>query len=112
MNFAEGGSSDEDFEVEAKKKKAASGKTKRSKECPGCGAMLAISVRECGLCDYQFTSKSLLMTQQSAAQEAVQIRDKFPFEPERVRVILLFFLCTLHWSVHILSIYCPTHTHT
>jgi len=88
MNFNEAGSS-EDEEVEVKKKKASTpgnGRTKRSKECPGCGAVLSLSVRECGLCDYQFTSKSMLVTQQSATQEAQQIREKFPFEPERVSV--------------------------
>ncbi len=68
-------------------KKSAGGnssKTKKTKECPGCGAVVSLSVRECGLCDYQFTSKSMAVTMQSAAAESQQIRDKFPFEPERV----------------------------
>ncbi len=90
MTFGDAGSSDDDVEVEVKKKKAGTpGKTKRSKECPGCGAVLSLSVRECGLCDYQFTSKSMLMTQQTAAQESTQIREKFPFEPERVSSLQL-----------------------
>ncbi|KAJ1424135.1 hypothetical protein B484DRAFT_398405, partial [Ochromonadaceae sp. CCMP2298] len=59
-HFDELGSSDDEKEVA--KKKAASGgrKPSRTKECPGCGAILALSVRECRLCDYQFTSKSML----------------------------------------------------
>lgn len=87
MHFNEGGSS-EDEEIEeyrrAKKANAGAAKSKRNKECPGCGAMLALSVRECGLCDYQFTSKSMSNTALSAAQESQNIREKFPFEPERV----------------------------
>jgi hypothetical protein len=73
-------------EKENKKKLITSGNrsSKKTKECPGCGAVLAISVRECRLCDYQFTSKSMLMSQQSIIQESLQVRDRFPFEPERV----------------------------
>lgn len=87
MHFNEGGSSeDEEIEEYRRMKKASAGptKSKRSKECPGCGATVALSVRECGLCDYQFTSKSMSNTALSAAQESANIRDKFPFEPERV----------------------------
>lgn len=69
--------------MRAKRTAANPSKIKRTKECPGCGAILALSVRECRLCDYQFTSKSMLVTTQSAAQESTQIREKFPFEPER-----------------------------
>lgn len=67
------------------------GKTKRTKECPGCGAVVAVSTRECRFCDYQFTSKSLLVNQQSAVQESQTIRERFPFEPERVRFSLVEF---------------------
>ena len=56
----------------------------RAKDCPGCGAVLPISTKECSHCDYQFTSKSMLMSQQSAIDESNTIREKFPFEPERV----------------------------
>lgn len=66
------------------KSKASGQKVKRTKECPGCGAILGLSIRECRLCDYQFTSKSMSMTAQSVAQESIQIRERFPFEPERV----------------------------
>ena len=76
--------------MRAKKTAANPSKTKRTKECPGCGAILALSVRECRLCDYQFTSKSMLVTTQSAAQESTQIRERFPFEPERVSSFAFF----------------------
>ena len=56
----------------------------RAKDCPGCGANLPISTKECSHCDYQFTSKSMLLSQQSAIDESNTIREKFPFEPERV----------------------------
>jgi Uncharacterised protein family UPF0547 len=56
----------------------------RAKDCPGCGAVLPISTKECSHCDYQFTSKSMLVSQQSALEESNTIREKFPFEPERV----------------------------
>jgi ribosomal protein L37AE/L43A len=84
------GSSDEDKEVVIERKKSTTtSKSKRTKECPGCGSLVAISLRECRFCDYQFTSKSLLVNQQSAAQESQTIRDKFPFEPERVSIEIL-----------------------
>lgn len=56
----------------------------RIKECPGCGAHVSLSTRECMHCDYQFTSKSMTVSQASAAEESESIRDRFPFEPERV----------------------------
>jgi len=56
----------------------------RTKECPGCKAMLAVSTKECLYCDYQFTSRSMLQNQYSATEESSFIRDRFPFEPERV----------------------------
>ena len=56
----------------------------RVKECPGCGAMLPTAMKECSHCDYLFTSKSMLVTAQSSMEESQSIRDKFPFEPERV----------------------------
>jgi hypothetical protein len=45
--------------------------------------MVAVAVKECLLCDYQFTSKSMLMTVESAKAESATIRESFPFEPER-----------------------------
>lgn len=88
------GSSDDEMDSDggpSKKKRgprastgASATKVKRTKECPGCGAKHTLSVKECNLCDYQFTSKSMLMSNQSAAEESQSIRDKFPFEPERV----------------------------
>lgn len=86
-HFEDGGSSEEEKEIRQKKATGSASKTKRTKECPGCGAILALSVRECRLCDYQFTSKSMLVSTQSAAQESTQIRERFPFEPERVRLL-------------------------
>lgn len=82
MHFGDIESTDE--EKEEIRKRTTTVKVKRTKECPGCGAHVAVAVRECRLCDYQFTSKSMLVTQETAAQESLDIRDKFPFEPERV----------------------------
>jgi ribosomal protein L37AE/L43A len=88
-------SSEDERDIRLKKAAASSGaKTKRTKECPGCGAVLALSVRECRLCDYQFTSKSMLVTTQSAHQESVSIRERFPFEPERVSSLKLIYCIT------------------
>ncbi len=56
----------------------------RTKECPGCGAFLPLATRDCSYCDYQFTSKSMLVPVQSAVEESQSIRERFPFEPERV----------------------------
>ena len=72
-----------------------SAKSARVKSCPGCGASVSVSVKECSYCDYLFTSKSMLITAQSAADESRQIRDTFPFQPERVRVQLF----ELHYIV-------------
>lgn len=80
------GSSDEedDSDKETKKKKSTPGKkSKRTKECPGCGCLHAVAVKKCDSCDYQFTSKSMLLSTQSAAEESQSIRERFPFEPER-----------------------------
>lgn len=77
-------SEDENVDRVQKRTPGGNGKAKRVKECPGCGANVAVSTKECRFCDYQFTSKSLLVNQQSAAQESQAIRDRFPFEPERV----------------------------
>ena len=77
-------------------KKPVIGKKKssaRAKDCPGCGAVLPISTKECSHCDYQFTSKSMLMSQQSAIDESNTIREKFPFEPERVRTFIRGVCC-------------------
>eukprot|EP00600_Ochromonadales_sp_CCMP1393_P011503 CAMPEP_0175016770 /NCGR_PEP_ID=MMETSP0005-20121125/12007_1 /TAXON_ID=420556 /ORGANISM="Ochromonas sp., Strain CCMP1393" /LENGTH=242 /DNA_ID=CAMNT_0016274071 /DNA_START=33 /DNA_END=759 /DNA_ORIENTATION=+ len=87
-HFGDLGSSDDDEDEPQKPKRTSSAsdakKGKRTKECPGCGQILAVSVANV---DYvitkQFTSKSMLVTQQSAAQESEQIRERFPFEAER-----------------------------
>ena len=56
----------------------------RTKECPGCGAMVGVSIKECSYCDHNFTSKSLLTSSHHTAnQEATDIRQRFSFEPER-----------------------------
>jgi predicted amidophosphoribosyltransferase len=83
---------DDDGDGGPKKKKPASASTSgkkkgRSKQCPGCGAVLPLATKECLHCDYQFTSKSMLVSVQSAAEESQSIREKFPFEPERVRLV-------------------------
>jgi hypothetical protein len=93
FNFGEGSSDDE---VDRKKKPTSSTK-KRTKECPGCGAVVNLSLRECRLCDYQFTSKSMIMGSTTVQQESQSIREKFPFEPERVRFVcfkleIIFFI--------------------
>ena len=93
-NFGDG-SSDEGFEQDEKKKRGPYNKQKRTKECPGCGSVVPLSLRECRLCDYQFTSKSMIMGGTTVQQESQSIRDKFPFEPERVRLFffsILFFV--------------------
>jgi hypothetical protein len=90
-------SSDEDAGMEsddgnARKRKSSArtsrGSTGRSrtKECPGCGSKLSVSIKQCPSCDYQFTSKSMLMlnSSQSIEEESQSIREKFLFEPERV----------------------------
>jgi hypothetical protein len=76
----------------SKSSRPATGKS-RTKECPGCGSRLPISVKVCTSCDYLFTSKSMLMaaSQQSVEEESQTIRDKFPFEPERVLVLYYTF---------------------
>lgn len=92
LSFGEADTDEEEKQItEEKKRRASVAKpTKRTKECPGCGANVPLSVRECRLCDYQFTSKSMLVNQQTASQESSAIRDRFPFEPERV---CYFFFC-------------------
>jgi ribosomal protein L37AE/L43A len=90
LNFGEEADSSE--EEIARKRKSVTGKTKRTKECPGCGTLLSVSIKECSLCDYQFTSKSMLTANQSVAQESNAFREKFPFEPERVFNLLLIYL--------------------
>lgn len=75
--------SSEDEKAE-KKHKSSSGKgSKRTKDCPGCGAVLNISIKQCSLCDYQFTSKSMIASASAMAQESLDVRERYPFEPER-----------------------------
>ena len=93
--FGEYPSSEEEKEIKKKLTSSTGKNSKRTKECPGCGAVLTISVRECRLCDYQFTSKSMLMSQQSILQESLLVRDRFPFEPERVRIRISFIVLTI-----------------
>eukprot|EP01031_Cornospumella_fuschlensis_P038599 gene38600-46925_t len=85
LSFGDASTDDEEREIAEEKKRRASltKASARKKECPGCGSQLPVSARECKSCDYQFTSKSMLVNQQSAIQESLSIRDKFPFEPER-----------------------------
>jgi ribosomal protein L37AE/L43A len=71
----------------------------RSKECPGCGALLGLAIRECTYCDYTFTSKSMLPGTQSAIDESRTIRNRFPFEPERVSIGFSWPASPLNWSV-------------
>ena len=75
-----------DSDDDGGKSRGTSVKKARAKECPGCGAMVGISTKQCGSCDYLFTSKSMLLLNSSvtAADESKSIRDRFPFEPERV----------------------------
>eukprot|EP01035_Chromulina_nebulosa_P019284 gene19284-25143_t len=58
-------------------------KSKRTKDCPGCGAKHPVAMKLCTFCDYQFTNKSMLITSQSAAEESENIRESFSFEAER-----------------------------
>ena len=60
-------------------------KLQRTKQCPGCGASCPSALKECGSCDYRFTSKSLSMQYSAAslADESKEIQERFPFEPER-----------------------------
>lgn len=85
--FLDLASDEEDMETEPEETKrrstSRSSKRMRQKECPGCGAMLSVSMRECPYCDNQFSSKSMLVTTQTAAEESNVVRAKFPFEPER-----------------------------
>ena len=57
----------------------------RTKECPGCGAKVGVSIKECNYCDHMFTAKSALTTQdnKTAVEEATAIRERFMFEPEK-----------------------------
>jgi hypothetical protein len=54
----------------------------RTKECPGCGAKVGVSLKECTYCDHLFTvAKERSVEVQK--EEAQNIREKFNFEPER-----------------------------
>lgn len=55
----------------------------RTKECPGCGAKLGVSIKECSYCDYAFTSRSMLVATTTVEEESANIRSRFAFEPER-----------------------------
>jgi hypothetical protein len=87
---------------EKEKRAMGTNRVKRTKECPGCGNIVAISTKECRSCDYQFTSKSLLTGLQSATQESNNIRELFPFEPERVRANYCIGISSIHLDSHIL----------
>ena len=50
-----------------------------------------MATRECRQCDYKFTSKTTAVTQQVQVQESQSIRERFPFEPEKVRLFAKFF---------------------
>ncbi len=78
-----GGDDNEEERKQRKKKSMLA--NRKTKECPGCGAMVSSSVKECGSCDYRFTSKALLMATSGItnADESSAIRDRFLFEPER-----------------------------
>ena len=92
--FADIGSDDDGDKplTTAKSRGDNKGKPKsRLKECPGCGALLGTATRECLHCDYQFTSKSMLVSTQSAVEESQSIREKFPFEADRVSYIIYSF---------------------
>lgn len=67
------------------------------KECPACGAQVQISTKTCAYCDYSFSAKSLV-SNVTAEDESANIRERFPFEPERVR-----FLCVYLFSIHGIS---------
>jgi transcriptional regulator NrdR family protein len=86
-------SSEEEKAITAEKRRIAALKNqsvKRSKECPGCGSMVTMATRECSQCDYKFTSKTSLSNQQTQVQESQGIRDRFPFEPEKVAALSYF----------------------
>lgn len=78
-----GGDDNEEERKQRKKKTMLA--NRKTKECPGCGAMVSNAVKECGSCDYKFTSKALLMATSGItnADESSAIRDRFLFEPER-----------------------------
>ena len=79
------GDSDSDDDAKPRNKQTAKKLGARTKDCPGCGAKVGISVKECAYCDHLFTSKSQLnnQTQALAAEESLGIRERFHFEPER-----------------------------
>ena len=81
--------SSEDEDANHRKGSSSNKKRSRTKECPGCGDSLGVSIKTCPACDYQFTSKSMLLatTAQSATEESQSIRERFPFEPERVSIL-------------------------
>ena len=85
--------SESDDDDRRKSNANSSRKKARMKDCPGCGASVSVSTKQCQSCDYLFTSKSMLMVTsvQTAADESKSIRDKFPFEPERVSFASLTF---------------------
>jgi hypothetical protein len=78
-----------DEKIKTSTNRARSHSKNRIKECPGCGAQLAAAIKECTYCDYTFTSKSMLVGAQSALDESRSIRNRFPFEPERVSSLIL-----------------------
>lgn len=96
--FGDNDSSDPDQDDDLRRRKSSSAvkgrKGSRNKECPGCGSSLPTSIKQCPSCDYQFTSKSMLMltSNQTNADESQAIRDRFPFEPERVFSKIRYFV--------------------
>lgn len=94
VTFGDANSSDDD--KDPKKKIGSAVKQKKSKDCPGCGAVLPLACRECRLCDYQFTTKTMTTTNQSQTAESTQIREKFLFEPDRVRTCSTFITHILY----------------
>ena len=62
--------------------------------------MLPLPTKECAYCDYTFTSKSMISTAQTQSAESYYIQNKFPFEPERVCILLQrsIFKATNDWS--------------
>lgn len=68
----------------AKKSSSQYNRGRGVKECPACGGSVPIATKTCTHCDYSFSAKSLVSSL-TAEDESASIRERFPFEPERVR---------------------------